>query len=101
RHVVLFCDESVSSWCSRLGQYVVLIVVSSHCWWCLEALKYVFVLSPTRGLVLLSAFALFFFFQAEDGIRDATVTGVQTCALPIFFVMWNQVPSISITKIAE
>src|SRR5688572_24086090 len=27
---------------------------------------------------------LFFFFQAEDGIRDLTVTGVQTCALPIF-----------------
>src|SRR2546427_196508 len=27
--------------------------------------------------------ALFFFFQAEDGIRDLTVTGVQTCALPI------------------
>src|SRR6266542_744505 len=26
---------------------------------------------------------LVFFFQAEDGIRDATVTGVQTCALPI------------------
>src|SRR5436305_10118445 len=26
---------------------------------------------------------LFFFFQAEDGIRDADVTGVQTCALPI------------------
>src|SRR6266481_335501 len=25
----------------------------------------------------------FFFFQAEDGIRDGTVTGVQTCALPI------------------
>src|SRR5689334_14621645 len=25
-----------------------------------------------------------FFFQAEDGIRDGTVTGVQTCALPIF-----------------
>src|SRR5256886_6339367 len=31
------------------------------------------------GRVLL----LFFFFQAEDGIRDLTVTGVQTCALPI------------------
>src|SRR5699024_10740109 len=28
----------------------------------------------------------FFFFQAEDGIRDRNVTGVQTCALPIFFV---------------
>src|SRR6266481_9001810 len=26
----------------------------------------------------------FFFFPAEDGIRDGTVTGVQTCALPIF-----------------
>src|SRR5437016_10744263 len=26
----------------------------------------------------------FFFFQAEDGIRDWSVTGVQTCALPIF-----------------
>src|SRR3989442_5507837 len=29
---------------------------------------------------------MFFFFQAEDGIRDADVTGVQTCALPISFV---------------
>src|SRR5712675_2474138 len=28
--------------------------------------------------------AFFFFFQAEDGIRDVAVTGVQTCALPIF-----------------
>src|SRR2546427_8302109 len=28
----------------------------------------------------------FFFFQAEDGIRDLTVTGVQTCALPISLV---------------
>src|SRR5689334_23871766 len=29
-------------------------------------------------------FVFFFFFQAEDGIRDGTVTGVQTCALPIW-----------------
>src|SRR2546423_8220401 len=28
----------------------------------------------------------FFFFQAEDGIRDKLVTGVQTCALPIFVI---------------
>src|SRR2546427_7789080 len=28
----------------------------------------------------------FFFFQAEDGIRDLTVTGVQTCALPIWWL---------------
>src|SRR5207237_9071506 len=27
-----------------------------------------------------------FFFQAEDGIRDSSVTGVQTCALPIFLL---------------
>src|SRR2546430_8514006 len=37
-----------------------------------------------------------FFFQAEDGIRDLTVTGVQTCALPIcgfdYVVAHNQVP---------
>src|SRR3712207_2977771 len=30
----------------------------------------------------------FFFFQAEDGIRDIGVTGVQTCALPIFNQLW-------------
>src|SRR5207248_6503567 len=32
-------------------------------------------------------FYFFFFFQAEDGIRDRTVTGVQTCALPISSVL--------------
>src|SRR2546426_5674285 len=31
-----------------------------------------------------SCLFFFFFFQAEDGIRDYKVTGVQTCALPIF-----------------
>src|SRR5687768_17802093 len=35
-------------------------------------------------MCLLSTSVLFFFFQAEDGIRDVAVTGVQTCALPIF-----------------
>src|SRR2546427_10807070 len=34
-------------------------------------------------IVLAFFFFFFFFFQAEDGIRDLTVTGVQTCALPI------------------
>jgi len=33
--------------------------------------------------VLLILFCSSFFFQAEDGIRDRDVTGVQTCALPI------------------
>src|SRR2546430_11989397 len=37
--------------------------------------------SQGNGTYLASA--QFFFFQAEDGIRDLTVTGVQTCALPI------------------
>src|SRR5699024_7406899 len=55
-----------------------------HC-----AISTVFVSQPLRGVllvlvvVLLSCF--FFFFQAEDGIRDRNVTGVQTCALPIYF----------------
>src|SRR5207245_8640484 len=39
------------------------------------------------GIAVINTFIVrydfFFFFQAEDGIRDATVTGVQTCALPI------------------
>src|SRR5207245_5941535 len=35
----------------------------------------------------------FFFFQAEDGIRDATVTGVQTCALPIYRLS-RQLPAL-------
>src|SRR5207245_4324182 len=38
--------------------------------------------------------AFFFFFQAEDGIRDATVTGVQTCALPIFATRF-EVPQLA------
>src|SRR2546430_8245815 len=33
--------------------------------------------------ILSAIMFFFFFFQAEDGIRDLTVTGVQTCALPI------------------
>ena len=34
-------------------------------------------------MLLLVIGFVFFFFQAEDGIRDVAVTGVQTCALPI------------------
>src|SRR5256886_8199782 len=37
----------------------------------------------SRGGVDRRSTRAFFFFQAEDGIRDLTVTGVQTCALPI------------------
>src|SRR2546430_11459229 len=38
--------------------------------------------SVTAGTLRVAG-RVFFFFQAEDGIRDLTVTGVQTCALPI------------------
>src|SRR5258707_10793246 len=37
------------------------------------------------GIAAASVNCLVFFFQAEDGIRDIGVTGVQTCALPIYF----------------
>src|SRR5438034_5477678 len=42
----------------------------------------------------------FFFFQAEDGIRDHCVTGVQTCALPIFSCPCpcGTVPSVTTTS---
>ena len=36
-----------------------------------------------RGEIVIVLGSFFFFFQAEDGIRDDLVTGVQTCALPI------------------
>src|SRR2546430_14592435 len=38
----------------------------------------------------------FFFFQAEDGIRDLTVTGVQTCALPISNDRAGELPAAAV-----
>src|SRR5437764_9828542 len=38
----------------------------------------------------------FFFFQAEDGIRDTSVTGVQTCALPI----WKELVARSLHRLS-
>src|SRR2546429_1743053 len=43
-------------------------------------------------LHLVSVYLFFFFFQAEDGIRDVAVTGVQTCALPIYIFLWGEDP---------
>src|SRR5256885_165988 len=39
--------------------------------------------ATSSGMICRSVPQMFFFFQAEDGIRDYKVTGVQTCALPI------------------
>src|SRR5437762_6091111 len=47
--------------------------------------------------LFISFYIFFFFFQAEDGIRDTSVTGVQTCALPISlntYVLWVNRASI-------
>src|SRR2546430_17130681 len=46
-------------------------------------------------------FDCFFFFQAEDGIRDLTVTGVQTCALPIFLPLDAVEVSVSQARICS
>src|SRR5207245_8251132 len=39
-----------------------------------------------------------FFFQAEDGIRDATVTGVQTCALPISDFLVGRLQAVFLSR---
>src|SRR2546427_7241273 len=44
---------------------------------------------------------LLFFFQAEDGIRDLTVTGVQTCALPILWISMPAVVMVAEPHMAE
>src|SRR6266581_5060051 len=43
-------------------------------------------------------FAFFFFFQAEDGIRDGRVTGVQTCALPISLLAIRGAPEVVLAR---
>src|SRR5437762_12488223 len=44
---------------------------------------------------------IFFFFQAEDGIRDTSVTGVQTCALPIVSNSLGAMPRGVADRLAE
>src|SRR2546430_6414276 len=53
--------------------------------------------ASSRQMTYVSLF--FFFFQAEDGIRDLTVTGVQTCALPIFFKRLGRAEMVGIVGI--
>src|SRR5256885_5414231 len=43
----------------------------------------------------------FFFFQAEDGIRDYKVTGVQTCALPIFHAQPGLTELLAVTRLCS
>src|SRR5699024_9753666 len=44
-------------------------------------------------------FSVLFFFQAEDGIRDRNVTGVQTCALPILLKMLRSSLQLVLTSL--
>ena len=48
-------------------------------------------------VVMRGFFIFFFFFQAEDGIRDDLVTGVQTCALPIYTVCQQPEEQVIVT----
>src|SRR5256885_251330 len=64
--------------CLRMVQ-VMAVFISMRCTLCGHFLK----VALTLILVVGYAIAASFFFQAEDGIRDYKVTGVQTCALPI------------------
>src|SRR5437764_10696593 len=57
---------------------------------------FLFILS---SLLLLLLF--FFFFQAEDGIRDTSVTGVQTCALPISQRQTDELIARNVTSFAD
>src|SRR3989441_5038943 len=49
-------------------------------------------------LLLNTWHSVFFFFQAEDGIRDKLVTGVQTCALPIFLEVFLRPDPLTIAR---
>src|SRR5437763_12168532 len=75
--------------CYRLLFYLVILYVSfySHLLVlvrCFSSFFTFFIISSFFFFVFfLFVFFFFFFFQAEDGIRDTSVTGVQTCALPI------------------
>src|SRR5207253_6630643 len=51
------------------------------------AYKYCATAWPIRCILSSCVVLFFFFFQAEDGIRDGHVTGVQTCALPILLLI--------------
>src|SRR5256886_12619056 len=65
---------------------MIYICITSYCIVCdVIGIKYVCLCILCFLLFVFVYYCMFFFFffQAEDGIRDLTVTGVQTCALPI------------------
>src|SRR5258708_13347347 len=59
------------------------VVRCIHCTQCYSVAWFRNVGWEASRIAVVGVFVFFFFFQAEDGIRDDLVTGVQTCALPI------------------
>ena len=71
---------------------LICIIYHGHNWFVYINLPLRRFFSFLQNFLLLFTFTLHFFFQAEDGIRDIGVTGVQTCALPIcksFVLRWQ------------
>src|SRR5689334_23793675 len=64
-----------------VGCVIGVLIVDDLCMVC--SLMFCFIIFWFFFFLILILLFFFFFFQAEDGIRDGTVTGVQTCALPI------------------
>src|SRR5438876_3292745 len=62
----------------------VIVYVLCVCLWIYVLICFYVVYLVVFLYTFLFVFFFFFFFQAEDGIRDGRVTGVQTCALPIY-----------------
>src|SRR5437660_1023276 len=76
------CLASISRWITASSSW------KRFCLFVCRALSSIMVICMLTAIRLLltfvmSLYLLLFFFQAEDGIRDGHVTGVQTCALPI------------------
>src|SRR2546421_7752315 len=59
------------------------------------------ILDKREAVALKLVCVICFFFQAEDGIRDLIVTGVQTCALPISRQLWHWIYHRGATDFAE
>src|SRR5690606_40397743 len=80
-HLLDTLMESVLARLWFLGKLMIFILILSRLMIPLE------LLITTCFLISSSLHWIFFFFQAEDGIRDFHVTGVQTCALPISTIL--------------
>src|SRR6266702_5020412 len=77
------CLASISRWITASSSW------KSFCLFVCRALSSIMVICMLTAIRLfltfvMSLYLLLFCFQAEDGIRDGHVTGVQTCALPIY-----------------